>query len=523
MKNIGATIAIPWLSSEYEKMLTYFERKHSVFLLSFLKELDGKDKDKFQFIEVNQEICLSLRPVNSGHSNQQSFLHLGFPFPVVSKPFKVSLHNHVCEIFFRGENLRRRQRRILKNGAWIESKKFFWKEVVAINNFKKYFLLAMTKYPHKKLIYVDPYNFIGDSVIGMHFIDGFIFSFGFSGRVILSKSANDIRMLGETVDFSVANLKRYFKTNKFLIFPDLLDINFAKTLQILQSVSNINGIAVFPGRSFFAEIINGSIYIYHLKQDDVILRGKNIEDYMNECLWPFIASQPAWQEPSVPGDSRLILINPFGSLPNKTIDLDFTNKLCQELFNYKNIEVRVLGGVKSCSFHQEWVNNFLKLPIVKRKKISPLFFSNLGEFTDYIKQHRPGAVLTADTSIAHMITRLHIPNTVFYHFSRFDNSSLQSMISESPLGFGRYFDNNFPLLIKDYQKIAHRDVALFLLFLSGYLKRKDETVAFKKSLKVVAKLFPEKYFYSKRPISERDSIKNILHRISPVNKFKKYE
>lgn len=511
------------LSLEYEKMMVYFERKHITFLLFFLKERDQQSKNRFEFIEISEEICLSLRPVNSDTSSRQSYLHLGFPFPVASKPFDICLHNYICEIFFRGEGLRSRQRKILKNGIWLDRNKIIWKEKKSISDFRKCFSLAMVKYPPKKLLYVDPYSFIGDSVIGMHFIDGLISLFNFSGRIILSKSADDLRMLGEIDKYSVSVLKKYFKANRFIVFPDLLDINFERTLEILQSISSINGIAIFPGRSLFAEIIDGKIYIYHLKQADVILRGKNIEDYMNECLRPFIDDQLAWQEPFVPGKPRVILVNPFGSLPNKTIDLNFTSLLCGELLKVKNIEVKILGGVKSCPFHQAWVRSFLQSPIAKRKNCRLLFFSNLGKFAEYIKQNRPGAVITADTSIAHMMNRLHIPNTVFCHASRFDNNSLQSMISESPLGFGRYFNNNFPVLIRDYKKISPHDIASFLLFLSGYLKQKNQAHAYKKSLAALNKLFPEKYFYSNRPVSERVAIKNILNRISPINKFKKYE
>ncbi|HPT08686.1 MAG TPA: hypothetical protein PLE28_03260 [bacterium] len=507
------------LNKKYKSILNKFIIVNKKQIFSFLNgDLIDYSERSFNFFEFNNGFYVIVKPKALPENKKSTITFcLGFPFPVckIKKEFRTK-HIKDFTFHFRGESFRIEQRKILKNWVKNNFKKSVWTEFDDKALFRTRFDQKIKLFFNKYLLYVDPYSFIGDSFIGAHFSDFLIKKYKFSQRIIFSKSFNHISLLGEAYPYDLDLIKDFFIKYKCLILPDLLDINFEKTLFFLLNLSSVNGIIIIPGRSLYVVINDKKLQCFHLNQPDVILKNQNIEDYMNECMNPFIGSHNALQQKKVKNNSNLIFINPFGSLENKTINLDFIVLLCKNLNKNKKLKINLICGLRDCSFHSDWVKKFIELKKENKIKCNLSNYSSLNQLTLNLSKLRPGAILTADTSISHLTHRLNIPTVIFFHAARFDNSSVQSMVSESPLGFGRYFKNSFPLLIREYNNLSTKTISTLLLYLAKNSKNKKQKDFLKSRL---CDLFPENYFYDYVSKVYQKKIKKILKKISPINKI----
>ena len=80
-------------------------------------------------------------------------------------------------------------------------------------------------------------------------------------------------------------------------------------------------------------------------------------------------------------------------------------------------------------------------------KVSFSYYSDLAELAKELGKGDVPVIITADTSIAHLVNRLGYVNVSVYNVGRCDVDSLQSLSSDSPLGFGRYFPHQVPVLL----------------------------------------------------------------------------
>ena len=509
------------LNKQYKLILINYIKNNQKKIDNFLqgKLLDYSAKN-FCFYEFNENFYVTIKNrKNEDIDENKSFVnfYLGFPFPVYSINKKIlTKNNREFSFYFKGEPFRCEQRKILKSvisGNFKESK---WLEFNNLASFRKQFDKQIRSFCKDSLLCVDPYSFIGDSFIGMHFFDSLVDKYNFSQRIIFSKSYNHMAMLGEVYPYDLNLIKKLFLKYKCLVVPDLLDINLKKTISILSKLSNEEGVIIFPGKSIYVVNDKLGLNFFHYNQPDVILRDQNIEDYMNECMFPFISPKTAFQENKFDGSDNCIFINPFGSLENKTINLDFVVSLCQELNKEKNLKIKLICGLRDCSFHSEWMKKFIKFKKEKNIKCCLSYYSSLNQLALDLYKSRPGVILTTDTSISHLAHRLNLPTVIFYHSIRFDNSSIQSMVSESPLGFGRYFKNSYPLLIREYKKTQVKVISVFLKYLLNNKKNKSNHNFLKKELH---EYFPEEYFFEFLPTTYHKKIKKILKNISPINKL----
>ncbi len=509
------------LDKIYKQILRRFIKKNRNKISSFLHgELADYSQSDFNFFEFNEGFYVTVNKLASAAKNKAVKFNLGFPFPVCSLEKKMSVKYPLeFRFYFKGEELRQEQRKILKKYFKTSRTKSGWKEISDLTQFRQEFDYSIKRFRSENILYSDPYNFIGDSFIGMHFTDALMSKYSFSDRIIFSRSCNDLSVLGETYNHDLVLLKELFSRYHCLVLPDLLDVNFQKTLAVISALSDQTGLIIIPGRALFVRLDKGKINFFHLNQPDTILRNQNIEDYMNECLRPFIEASRACQATKFNGDNRVFFINPFGSSDSKTIDLNFVIGLCQELGRLKKVKINIIGGLRDCVFHAQWVKEFTKLALAKKIKYKISYYSSLNQLVLDIHKLRPGAILTTDTSISHLANRLNIPTIIFFHARRFDNRSLQSMISESPLGFGRYFKNSYPVLIRNYSKKLPATIVNFLRLISdsGY---KISRPKHDKFLQELRELFPLEYFYQARPANEHNKIKKMLEKVSPLNKLK---
>ncbi len=507
-----------FLNRQHKNILNRFIKDNQTKIDAFLNgDIIDYSKKSFNFYEFNKNFYVTIKKPKEVVSKSQIHFYLGFPFPICSI-HKNILTKKIREFtfYFRGEPLRIEQRKILRNAIKTNFSNSIWREFNDISLFRNEFDKNLRKFFADSLLCVDPYSFIGDSFIGMHFFDNLVNKYNFSRRIIFSKSYKHLVMLGDSRPYDLKEIKKLFTKYKCLVAPDLLDVNFEKSIELLSALSGEKGIIVFPGRSLFVLINKNSLNCFHYNQPDVMLRDQNIEDYMNECMLPFINPQAALQEKNFIGNKNSIFINPFGSLKNKTINLDFIVSLCLELNKNVNLEINVICGLQDCSFHAEWVKQFIKIKEEKKIRCRLSYYSSLNELYLDIYNSCPGVILTTDTSISHLAHRLNLPTVIFYHSCRFDHTSIQSMISESPLGFGRYFKNSYPLLIREYKKSQVKIIFFLLKYLLSNKKDKSRIEFLKKEL---LEYFPEEYFYNFVPKQYQRKIIKILKKVSPINKL----
>lgn len=506
----------------------YLENQHKLILKKFIYANQDKieaflrgdlidySKNDLNFYEFNENFYVVIKKSKTIEDSLINF-YLGFPFAICSLQKRVATkHTREFTFYFRGEPLRIEQRCILKQIIKDNFKKSSWQEFNSLKLFRKKFEVKIKRFSNDGLLYIDPYSFIGDSFIGMDFYDSLVKKYHFNHRLIFSKTYNHLGMLGETYPIDYTLIKKHFSNYKCLVAPDLLDINFEKTVKLLFELSGEEGIVIFPGKSLYVVIDKLGFNFFHLNQADTTLRDQNIEDYMNECMLPFIDNYSAYQDEKFSGNENVIYINPFGSLENKTINLDFVIPLCKELNKDKSTSINLIAGLRDCEFHSRWIKQFIKLKNKHKIKCRLSYYSSLNQLALDIYKFRPGAILTTDTSISHLTHRLNLPTVIFYHSKRFDNSSIQSMISESPLGFGRYYKNSYPLLIREYKNYYPLIIANFLRYLASNKSKNKNLLNLKKEL---SEFFPEEYFYKFVSEKYKNKAKKILKNISPLNKL----
>ena len=108
---------------------------------------------------------------------------------------------------------------------------------------------------------------------------------------------------------------------------------------------------------------------------------------------------------------------------------------------------------------RQWINEFFKyLGISTKIKIDLVYYQDLSElYLDWAD--KCVLIITADTSIAHLANYGGYSNIVLYNPKVWDTCSVQSMSSDSPLGFCRYNKLQIPVVLSgDTEHIISRDI-----------------------------------------------------------------
>lgn len=84
---------------------------------------------------------------------------------------------------------------------------------------------------------------------------------------------------------------------------------------------------------------------------------------------------------------------------------------------------------------------------LKSANLSIEYFTSLSELAACINTYEKFAsAISADTSISHLLNLLKIPTITVYNSVMWDEQSIQSLTSDSPLGFCRYSNFQLPAL-----------------------------------------------------------------------------
>ncbi|MDH3324559.1 MAG: hypothetical protein OEL89_02895 [Candidatus Peregrinibacteria bacterium] len=398
-----------------------------------------KGDSNYRNLKIGENLVLVLRK-----NNCENFIHLGFPFPIESYPIKKFNENENISVslFLRGDILRSFQR----NQLIAETKEIGKVNYIEIDSLEEYRNLTKnicSKF--KSVEYYDPYSFLGDSFIGLYFIENFIENFKLELNKIYSENYKNLEIVSDTSGYIGYKNKN---KNSLGIFVDLLDNQWNRTKHLVK-ISTKQGIpSIICGRDIIIIPRKNNIDIYHFNRSDVLLENENIEDYMRRCLSPFLECKSKKVEP-IKINSQNIIINPFGSEELKTIPYQLVLEVAKD-FKNKNPDSKILlvSGFKNNYSHLLWVSKLKGL--LSENGISNVLFKNYGSFLEIekdIDRYNISIGLTADTSIAHLFNHLNLRNLTFFNLSRCDLQSPQSLSSDSPLGFCRYGKIQYPALI----------------------------------------------------------------------------
>ena len=415
-----------------------------------LQHHSDKGKD-YSLVELDDQTCMLL----SSEIEGEVLLNIGFPFPIFSEPLNPDPFNlpKGTKFFLRGEPVRTMQRTILFNMS---------DNVRGVTSTEMLNLVnSSLSSDNRPVYYVDPYRFIGDSIIGLYYPEAFIDREN-RNLMIFSQNHAHLRQFYPSHPLTVFNEK--VSPGGLIIMPDLIDNQWESTIDNLGSIPD-NSRVIIPGRGIYVQKENGRIDSYWNNTPDFLLNNRNIEDYMMETLKPFKDAKQK-QYGLKERQSHSFWLNPFGSTMKKAIPLELAVRIYLEIMNLADdTRLSIIGGYHDNNLHHDWVHNFLKaLKSIKgiKGRLSINYYSDLTHLAKDLEESGCSCVISADTSISHFVNRLGYFNITLYNKSLWDPDSIQSMTSDSPLGFCRFFNNQIPVLVTntDYSRLAKNISAL---------------------------------------------------------------
>ncbi len=461
-----------------------------------------KKKKTYRNISINENLSLVIR-----EKGAQKLMSLGFPFPIESYELKniKSKKDTSILISLRGEKIRKFQ----KNQLITELEKIKEVEYVEINSIQA-FRKLVTKIceNYRKINYYDPYSFLGDSYIGLYFLEKFIEKFRFKLNTIYSENYLNLRVVGRTKGY-ISNLKSEKRTLN--LFLDVLDNQWNRTKYLVKKLTKQNTPSIILGRDLVVLPDKLKIRIFHFNRKNVLLKEKNIEDYMDECLdifFKYDKKKPFFEKKF----EENILINPFGSDQIKTIPLEIILDLINHFSKaYPNSKIILISGFKNSYSHILYIS---KLKGGLKKENKNVIFKNFGSFSEIYQdviKYKISLGLTADTSISHLLNFLKIRNITFFNLERCDLESPQSLSSDSPLGFCRFGNMQYPAL---FNKRVDKKLKRGVILAADYFFKKTRDLSWCKSL------FDEKILINNLPLNKYSSLRSANEKINPLFKIK---
>ncbi|MDD5151363.1 MAG: hypothetical protein PHC28_12970 [Flavobacterium sp.] len=398
-------------------------------------------------------------------------LNVGYPFPMLSKKIKyqgVTDKQVSIKFFLRGKPIREKQRINLISELG-ENNLFEFIEVKKMKDFRNLTKKICKKYD--SFDYFDPYTFVGDSFIGMYLVDNFKEIFGLKLKKVYSNSSPHLAF---SFDSSKFNSNKIESCSGLCIVGDFIDMHWNRTVPLIKKLLKKNKSIIILGRNLVTERENGGVKIYHLSFEDHLLRNQNIEDYMKSIIRPHLIPKEIPQKVRKM-DKLNILINPFGSEEIKTIPKDFIVSFTKNVLRFSpDSKIIIVKGFNFLEHHKNWVNE-IKIELDKEGLSSNIELKSYNSLSDIVKDIEKDNItlgLTSDTSISHLFNFMGVINLSFFNSDRWDNESIQSLSSDSPLGFCRYYATEIPIIFnhRDYNFLLKDIINLIKLIKSKRVK-----------------------------------------------------
>lgn len=436
----------------FDRLGNYINENRSE-IKNFVSYFQNSGK-KFSLHEFSSEL---IGVIGKGRGAKK--VSIGFPFPVASKelgPGGIKIQGNCSVNFFiRGAELRRCQKKMLEKHLSLlqrESRYTVIKE-------KKEFRKLTKKYieGRKSVIYVDPYNnpnetHIGNSIIGLHFLDSFDSNFMFDKIVILSNSANHLQSFYESYFKTSQNFQLLAEKADIVILPSVVDFRWGEILEEISFFCKKKKIIFLVARNIIIDATNEKIELFSYRDEDVLLINKNVEDYMDDCLDPFLGKKASYSIKKIKNPKlNVFFINPFSASELKDISVEMVIDVIEEIINRcgKNCVFHISKGVKTSSKDNNWVKEFRRK--LSRRPSTHMaisfcpFFRDLTELLEFLQEKRVFVALTSDTAVSHLLTRSKIPNITFFDIRFWDVESTQSICTL----FCRYYPWQIPA-VYDY-------------------------------------------------------------------------
>jgi len=426
----------------------------------------SKNTKRFDLIELSDDLIILIR--KTGKS--QLTCHIGFPFPLHSFSyylFEKELSTGITvDIFLRGEEIRKRQRNTLFNIAT---------EIVKLKDTEELRRLVSKDFAKAKgIVYIDPYSFIGDSYISLFYPEAFMKEFNIKDIQVFSNSYSHLNVFYPSAMRELHQITKAISKKRYVIMPDLIDNQWKNTLEVILALGGMSANIVIPGRNLYIKKEDNHMRVYWYEHSDILLRNKNIQDYMEDTLKPFL-KKTFTKFDTARYDSSTIFVNPFGLASEKAIPIEFMFSIYNQLRKkYGNLNFNIVGGYYDCTTHKDWIEKFLKKVRSVSEingKISISYYSNLKEFAKDLENNKCSVVISADTSITHLVNKLGYPNICIYNSLLWDKDSIQSMTSDSPLGFCRYIPTHIPVLLKEHSIDHYSYLAKYIGDLIEFLRK----------------------------------------------------
>jgi len=438
-------------------------------------------KDLFQFINSdltyrNISYTKTFSLILLKEEDATTTFNIGYPFPMLSKETKkyefLIRKGISLKFFLRGEPIRTKQRlnlfsdlsnqniiKLIKIGSLKEFRNLTKKICKCYNSFD----------------YYDPYFFVGDSFIGTYLIYNFEDTFKIKLDKIYSNSYKHLKFAFDSNDF---NANKINSKKGLCIIGDYIDFHWDKTTSLVKKLLKKDKLLILLGRNIIIEDREDIINVYHLDMEDHLLKNQNIEDYMDSLLKPYLIPKKFPQK--INNISNLnIFINPFGSEKIKILPKNFIIFFIKSLLNiFPEAKFILSKGLNSIDYHKKYINE-IKVKIKKERLNSKIIlksYSSLSEIAKDIKRNNISIGLTTDTSISHLFNFMGIINLSFFNSARWDKYSIQSLSSDSPLGFCRYSSTEIPIIFrqKNCDKIINNTIKIIKLIKDKNIGRLDK-------------------------------------------------
>lgn len=513
----------------------------------FLKETRDMQRP-FGLFQPNENVIAIVKP----SSKRNIEIALGFPFPVAQRSIASEMvDKELCGeiiVCFRGAELRQYQRTLIVDQVnfkleYADRDRMGWKTNELGRN-------------RSRAFYINPYSFLGDSIIGLYFLDRIKEELNIQNQIILSPSAEHQSFLGEIHPAGDQKSWDLVRDDDLVILPDLIDNHLPNTIRWIGHLHHYQAIVLVIGRGLLIDY--SERVIYALNEDDPLLRNTNIQDYMNDCLsqffpkdfsglsrpspicYPFITSTEAF-------------INPFSSLAVRDLTPEFIVTIVDGLIEYGVTKVHISNGVKDSEKDSALISTLTPLLEGKAVDIEYHWFKNLSGIACLVKERNINLLFSPDTSVPHMFNAMGRPVFTVYKSCFWDPRSIQSLSSDSPLGFCRFQLSQIPILTghenesltpsmwKDIficfqRKISPQEAALWLEEIDSNLKnpeklREDNLEVLSKcaeqlNVPALMSAFDIKYFFNilgNFPPKEVERLYKSLVHISPIYKWLKLQ
>ena len=401
---------------------------------------------------------------------------VGYPFPIYEEEIEIEIiPNCVTKIHIRSGEFRRKQYRF-----FVEQMRSCYSSVVdyQINDtsdFQEAFKVAVANYggKRKKAVFCDYNRFIGDSIISLELADIIKEHFNIESLTIISSNKKHISNFYKSIEYESEEVDKYINEADIIFFADFLDSHISLTTEIIKRYKP-QGMMVLLSRNVF--ICPGeNTHINKLIAPDVLLTNQGIHRYLPETILPFIGetvdTDISSEEINAHADhNESFFINPFSSKELKDIPIDFVQKLICKMIKNTSYRICISRGLNG-EYEQNYIEKLMAgLPGEYHSRIEFICEENLALFSERLIESNVKWGITADTSISHMLTRMKMKNFTMYRRGFWDETSVLSMATESPLGYCGLLKYQLPIIYEE-NKCNEQVEAVLRIVAEGYMTR----------------------------------------------------